>query len=439
MATNAAANLAQKNMGEIPVSVANQDKQRGSDSTDMLACCYVSKEKLEMRRVPKPELTDGEDAILRVTGTTVCGSDLHLYHGEIMQLKEGDILGHECMGVIEKVGPKVTKFQPGDRVVAAFNIACGQCHFCKEKLFTACEAANNSSVMEKLYGHRIAGVLGYSHFLGGFAGAQAEYARILFADTNLIKIPESVPDEKALFLSDIVPTSYHAVWRAGVQEGDVVGVWGLGPIGLCAVQWLRNVFKAKRIIAIDNVPARLELASKRWGAEVINFETDKDVAAKIFDLCPDGLDRAIDCAGFRYAKNLLHKFERAVGLETDTSEVINEMIRATKKFGTAALIADYAAYANHVLVGGIMEKGISLVGCGQAPIQRHWELCLKHIIDGSFDPTAVLTHRFPLEQTVQAYRRFDQKEAAIMKTFIETKFSGPVYPGTPMTMNVDDA
>ncbi|KAI7900578.1 chaperonin 10-like protein [Cokeromyces recurvatus] len=426
-------------MGEVPVSPANLDKQNESETTDMLACCYIGKEKLELRKVPKPEITNDEDAIIRITGSTICGSDLHLYHGEMMQLKEGDILGHECMGIIEKVGSKVTKFKPGDRVVAAFNIACGKCKFCKEKWFTACEAANNSSVMEKLYGHRIAGVIGYSHYLGGFAGVQAEYGRILYADTNLIKVPEGVPDEKALYLSDIVPTSYHNVWYTGVKENDVVGVWGLGPIGLCAVQWLRNVFKAKRIIAIDNVPARLQLAAKQWGAEVINFETDKDVVAKIFELVPEGLDCSLDCAGFRYAKDLLHKFERVVGLETDTSEVINEMIRATKKFGRIGLIADYAAYANHVLVGGIMEKGISLIGCGQAPIQRHWDRCLEHIMKGDFDPTILLTHRFPLDQIVEAYRRFDQKDAAIIKTFIETKFSGPVYPGTPMLTNVDDA
>ncbi|KAI8370142.1 chaperonin 10-like protein [Choanephora cucurbitarum] len=441
MATNAAANLAQSKMGEAPVPVANQDKENKSETTDMLACVWVGKEKLEMRRVPKPEITDDEDVIIKVTGSTVCGSDLHLYHGEIMQLKEGEILGHECMGIVEKVGSKVTKVQPGDRVVASFNIACGKCQYCQKKLFSACDNTNNSSVMQKLFGHRISGIIGYSHFVGGFSGGQAEYARILFGNTNLVKIPEQVPDEKALYLSDIVPTSYHALWSADVQEGDVVGVWGLGPIGLCAVQWLRNVYKAKRIIAIDNVPERLELAKVRWGAEVINFEKDKDVSAKVLELVPEGLDRSIDCAGFRYAKSLLHKAERAVGLETDTSEVINEMVRSTKKYGTMALIADYAAYANHVLVGGIMEKGLRLVGCGQAPIQRHWDKCLEHISKDEFDPTVILTHRFPFEQTPEVYRRFDLKEANIMKVFLETKFSNKaVMPGTPMlTADVNDA
>lgn len=438
MATNVAANLAQKKMGEVPVKVANEDKQNISGN-EMLACCWVGKEKLEMRTVPKPTITDDEDVIIRITGSTVCGSDLHLYHGEMMQLKEGEILGHECMGIVEATGPKVTKVTAGDRVVAAFNIACGNCEYCRKKQFTACECSNNSSVMEKLYGHRIAGVLGYSHFLGGFSGAQAEYARILFGNTNLIKIPDEVPNEKALYLSDIVPTAYHAVWETDVKEGDVVGVWGLGPIGLNVCQWLRNVFKASRIIAVDDVPERMELAKNKWNVEPINFAQDTDVVAKINELVPGGLDRAIDCAGFRYAKNVIHKVERALGIETDTSEVVNEMIRATKKFGTVALIADYAAYTNHFLIGGVMEKGLRFIGCGQAPIQRHWEKCLQHIKQGEFDPTIILTHRFPLAQTVEVYRRFDKKEAGIMKTYLETKFSGPQMPGTPMLTNVNDA
>ncbi|KAF9205158.1 hypothetical protein BGZ59_000660 [Podila verticillata] len=438
MASNAAANIAQHHMGEVPVQASNEDKQHKS-SSEMLACCWEGKENIQMRMVPQPDITDGEDVLIRVTGSTVCGSDLHLFHGEIMQLKAGEILGHECMGIVEKVGPLVTEVKPGDRVVAAFNIACGNCKFCLKKQFTACDCTNNSSVMEKLYGHRTAGVLGYSHFLGGFSGAQAEYCRVLYGNTNLLKVPASLSDEKALFLSDIVPTSYHAVWEAGVEEGEVVGVWGLGPIGLNVVQWLRNVFKTSRIIAIDNVPERLQLAHSRWGAEVINFDKDTDVSAKINMIVPGGLDRAIDCAGFRYAKSLIHKVERAVGLETDTSETINEMVRSTKKFGTIALIADYAAYANHFLIGGIMEKGIRLIGCGQAPIQRHWAKCLEHIESGKFDPTVILTHRFLLEETVEVYRRFDLKQAGIIKVFLQTKFSSPSTVDTPGLTSVRHA
>jgi threonine dehydrogenase-like Zn-dependent dehydrogenase len=290
--------------------------------------------------------------------------------------------------------------------------------------------------MEKLYGHRTGGVLGYSHFVGGFSGAQAEYVRILFGNTNLLKVPSHIPDEKALYLSDIVPTSYHAVWEADVKEGDAVGVWGLGPIGLCVVQWLRNVFKASRIIVVDNIPERLKIAQERWGAEPVNFGNDTDVSAKINELVPGGLDRSIDCAGFRYAKSMVHKIERAVGLETDTSEVINEMIRSTKNFGTLSIIADYAAYTNHLLIGGIMEKGLRLIGCGQAPIQRHWEQCLAHIANDDFDPSAILSHRFRLEDTVEVYKRFDAKHDGILKVFLETKFSNTPVSYAPTLTTV---
>ncbi|KAF9344797.1 hypothetical protein BGX26_003903, partial [Mortierella sp. AD094] len=395
MATNIAANATQSYLGEVPVLASNEDKQNTSAS-DMLACCWMGKDKLEMKRVPIPEITDDEDVLIQVTASTgefiempmrdstvqcqsihkltnhmVCGSDLHLYHGEILQLKADEILGHECAGIVEKVGNGVTAVKPGDRVVVAFNVACGKCQYCLKNQFTACDCTNNSSVMEKLYGHRTGGVMGYSHFVGGFSGAQAEYCRVLYGNTNLLKIPNGLSDEKALYLSDIIPTSYHAVWEAGVKEGEVVGVWDLGPIGLSVVQWLRILFQKSRIIVIDNVPQRLQLAQERWGAEVINFDEHTDVSARVNELVPGGLDRSIGCAGFRYAKSILHKIERAVGLETDTSEVINEMARSTKKFGTMALIADYAAYANHLLIGGIMEKGLRLIGCGQAPIQRH--------------------------------------------------------------------
>ncbi|KAF9360833.1 hypothetical protein BGX34_007469 [Mortierella sp. NVP85] len=435
MATNTAANLMQRSLGEVPVQASNEDKQKTS-AHEMLACCWEGKEKIQMKHVPIPDITDDEDVLIRVTGTTVCGSDLHLYHGEILQLKKDEILGHECIGIVEKVGSKVTHVIPGDRVVAAFNTACGKCDYCLKQQFTACDCTNNSSVMEKLYGHRTGGVMGYSHFVGGFSGAQAEYCRVLYGNTNLIKIPAVIPDEKAIFLSDIVPTSYHAVWEAGVKEGDVVGVWGLGPIGLNVVQWLRNIFKASRIIVIDNVPERLQIAQERWGAIPVNFDKDTDVSAKINELVPGGLDRSIDCAGFRYAKSLVHKIERAVGLETDTSEVINEMVRSTKKFGTMAIIADYAAYTNHLLIGGIMEKGLRLIGCGQAPIQRHWQKCLEYIANNEFDPTAILTHRFRLEDTVEVYKQFDQKQSGILKVFLETKFSSAPVSYAPKLSSV---
>jgi len=435
MALNAASNLAQDVMGDRPTTVTNDPI--ADSSRKMKACAWYGKTDMRLIEVPVPRVTHPKDAIIRVTGSTVCGSDLHLYHGDIMQLKKGDITGHEYIGVIDEVGPEVTKFKKGDRVVASFNLGCGECRYCKEKLFTMCDNSNNSSVMETLYGNKLGGVLGYGHFGGGFAGGQAEYVRQVYADTNLLKVPESVPDEKALYLSDIVCTAYHSVHESGAKEGETIGVWGLGPIGLLVAQWLR-VKKVARIIAIDNVPERIEIATKKWGVECINFDTDKDVVAAVKKLVPGGLDRTIDCAAFRYTKSMLHSVQRAVGLETDTSEIVNEQIRSVRKFGTVALIADYAGTCNGFLIGAVMEMGIRLIGCGQAPVQRYWDYCLEEISSGRFDPTLILTHRFPFEEIVQVYDKFDKKEHGIMKTFLQTKFSAPQAPGTPALMSVKD-
>ncbi|EZG51530.1 putative alcohol dehydrogenase [Gregarina niphandrodes] len=502
---NAAANLAERVLGHTNTDCKTEGEVSATES--MLACTWQGKSKLEMREVPRPTITDDEDAIIRTTGSTVCGSDLHLFKGDMVSMKTNDIMGHECMGIVEDIGPAVTTVKKGDRVVLAFNVACGKCEYCNKQLYTACDNTNNSRVMEKLYGHKTAGILGYSHMLAGYPGCQAEYVRALYANTNLLKVPDQMTDEQALLLADIVPTSYHAVSDTGVQEGDVVGVWGCGPIGMLVVQWLVNVFKASRVIVIDSVQDRLDLVKERFDVETINFEKTKNVVAAIQELtakdqgerlsvasspnAPEdidigksvdiegskpevegekegegeesktgaglkssdskglrsseskgdgkgekkteyingGLDRAIDCGAFRYTKGIMHKLERALAFETDSSEVINEMIRATKKFGTIGLIADYVGYCNHLLIGGIMEKGIRMVGCGQAPIQRYWTTCIEHIMSGRFDPTVVYSHRASLEQTPLVYKLFDNKQ--MWKVFLETKASNPPTPGLP--------
>jgi len=290
--------------------------------------------------------------------------------------------------------------------------------------------------MKKLYGHKISGILGYSHFLGGFAGGQAEYCRIPLADVNLIHVPPEVPDEKALYLSDIVCTAYHAVVECNPQKDDVVGIWGLGPVGLLVAHWL-NVKGVRRIIGIDNVQERMDLAFQKFGVECVNFDEVDDVSEHIQKHVSGGLDRAIDCAAFRYGKSKLHKVQRAVGLETDTPEILNEAIRAVKKFGTIAIIADYAGTTNGFLIGAVMEKGIRLIGCGQAPVQRYMEECLGYIQRGEFDPTLILTHRFELEAFPEIYKRFDEKESGIMKVFVQTRFSSPATAGTPLLTQLD--
>ncbi|KAI9819133.1 MAG: hypothetical protein M1827_007289 [Pycnora praestabilis] len=422
------ANKAEEKLGDRPTATTNAPNTRPNET--MMALQWYGNEDVRMGEVPVPAVTEPTDVICKVTGTTICGSDLHLYHKEILQMQAGDILGHEWMGIVDEVGSDIKSVKKGDRVVASFQIACGTCSFCKEGLSSMCDKTNSSSVQEKLYGKPFAGLFGYTHFAGGFAGGQAEYVRAPFGDTNLLKVPDSVPDEKALYLSDIIPTSYHSTVCADVSEGKSVAIWGMGPIGLFAAKWSK-LAGARRVIAIDNVPERLALAKDSIGCDVINFDTQKDVVSAIYELESEGVDCAIDAAAFRYTKGILHTVQRAIGLETDSSEIVNECLRSVRKFGSISLVADYAALTNQFLIGALMEKGITLRGTGQAPVQKYWHMLLEKVESGEFDPTIILTHRFKIDEFPELYSAFDKKEHGIMKTFVQTRFSGPPAPGTP--------
>ena len=278
-----------------------------------------------------------------MTGTTVCGSDVHLMHGVIVQVEKGDILGHEFIGVVDAVGPAVTKLAVGDRVVNSFCISCGQCEFCKRKLTTACEKTNASALHAKLFGSRMGGIFGYSHLTGGYAGGQAEFVRVPLADNNLLKVPQGVPDEKALYLSDVLPTSFHSVDYTGVKEGDTVAVWGLGPIGFMACYWAKQR-GAKRVIGIDNNWRTEYARSKIPGVETLDYSTLKSgetVPSKIHEMVPGGVDVSIDATGGEFGKGLAHKLELKLGVEQDTSEMVNECLYSTKKFGRVGIIGDY--------------------------------------------------------------------------------------------------
>ncbi|KAI9817702.1 MAG: hypothetical protein M1832_004596 [Thelocarpon impressellum] len=422
------AQAVEKAIGDRPTAVSSEYRERPEGS--MLALRWYGNQDVRVEEVAIPAITDPEDVVVKVTGSTVCGSDLHLYHREILQLQKGDILGHEWMGVVDQVGPGVSKVKKGDRVVASFQIACGKCSFCQSGLSSMCDQTNSSKLQEKMYGKPFAGLFGYSHFAGGFAGGQAEYVRCPFADVNLLKVPDAIPDEKALFLSDIIPTAYHSTVCAEVGEGKSVAIWGLGPVGLYAAKWAK-LAGARRVICIDSVPERLAMAKDRLGCEIIDFTVKTDVVAAIYELEPEGVDCAIDAAAFRYTKGVLHTVQRAVGFETDSAEVVNEALRATRKFGHISLVADYAATTNGFLIGALMEKGITLRGTGQTPVQRYWPQLLAKVESGEFDPTIILSHRFPLEEFAELYAAFDRKELGIMKTFVQTRFSGPPAPGTP--------
>ncbi|KAK0750583.1 chaperonin 10-like protein [Schizothecium vesticola] len=438
MAQNKTGNIAEKALGHddqnraATTDISNPARDGGKyadpSGERMKALVWMGKNDVRVLEVPKPRIIDSHDVIVKVTGSTVCGSDVHLMHGVILQTEKGDILGHEFCGVVESVGPAVTKLSPGDRVVNSFCISCGECRYCKEKLPTACEKTNASKLHVKLYGGRLSGIFGYSHFVGGYAGRQAEFVRVPLADNNLMKLPDSVPDEKGLYLSDVLPTSYHAVNHTGVKEGDNVAIWGLGPISFMACYWAKKR-GAKRVIGIDNNWRTEYAKAKIPGVETINFELlkgDETVPTKIHEMVPGGVDISIDATGGEYGKGFVHKMELATGMEQDTSEMVNEAIYATRKFGRVGIIADYVGFTNHFNIGALMELGITLVGCGQSPKEL-----LEMVESGEVDPTIKVTHRIRIDDIDKGYKLQEKRAQGWVKCFVEMRFSAKRAEGTP--------
>jgi threonine dehydrogenase-like Zn-dependent dehydrogenase len=365
----------------------------------------------------RPLVTDPQDAVIRITSTTICGSDLHLYTNEVpgvRPLEVGDILGHEFMGIVESVGPNVRDVKIGDRVVSSFAISDGTCRFCQNGKPSMCETTNPSSQMESLYGQRTAGLFGYSHLTGGYHGGQAEYVRVPFADYNLLKVPNNGPDEKYLFLSDIICTGWHGVelGRVGEEGFKTVAVWGCGPVGLMAIK-LAFLRGAQKVFAIDHIPYRLDHA-KQLGATILNFEDDTNIGERLNKICPEGIDTCIDCAGFRFPSTISHKIQRALKLETDTLDIVQQMIYAARKGGYVVLIGDYFNTGNGFPIGHFMEKGLHMTG-GQSWPQTYWKTLLPMIEDGRLDPTFVITHRMPLSKIEEAYRMFSNCEDGALK------------------------
>ncbi|KAI0155436.1 GroES-like protein [Hypoxylon sp. FL1284] len=447
MAASQAAYAAEKAIGHDGSSVTAQDVTNYSGDAGkgetMKALCWMGKNTVEMRDVPRPKILEPNDVILKVTGSTVCGSDLHLYHGTVIQLAKGDILGHEFCGIVDEVGSAIKKVQKGKRYVASFQIACGDCFFCKQKLSSQCEKTNSNTTERAMYGGQTAGMFGYSHFTGGFAGGQAEYVRVPLGDVNLLEIPEGVPDEKALYLSDVLATSYNAVHDTAVYPGDQVAIFGAGPIGQMA-----GVFAvqagATKVIFVDTEP-RLSFVKSRWPAnhagklELVDYKklssgvTNKPtVVSKLKELCGGrGPDAAIECAAGEYAKGWMHWVEMAVGAETDTSEIVNEMIEGVRNFGRCGVTGVYVGYTNHFNIGSLMERGIRLIGNGQAPVHKYWDDLLKMIQSGELDPMQMLSHRVRVEDLDKVYTKFDKREESMQKVFVETKFSLPACVGSP--------
>jgi threonine dehydrogenase-like Zn-dependent dehydrogenase len=388
----------------------------------MKALCWHGTEDVRVETVPDPQIQDSRDVIVRITATAICGSDLHLYDGFMPTMEKGDILGHEPMGEVVEVGRGITTLKVGDRVVVPFTISCGSCYFCQRQLFSLCDTSNpNADAARKAMGQSPAGLLGYSHMLGGFPGGQAEYLRVPFADVGPIKIPAGLRDEQVLFLSDIFPTGYMAAENAGIESGDTVAVWGCGPVGQFTIQsaWM---FGASRVIAIDRVPERLAMAATHGHAETINFE-DHDVYERLMELTGGrGPDRCIDAVGTEAHAGgsidaLLDKVKAAVYLGTDRPHVIREIIMCCRKGGTVSIPGVYIGFLDKIPFGAAMNKGLTLK-MGQTHVPRYHHLLLEKIEAGQIDPSFVITHRLPLEEAPDAYRTFRDKKDGCIKVVL---------------------
>lgn len=409
---NALSKVAEKLAGEVPTETPASPPM--DSKNPMCAIVWNGKTDVEFVKVGRPMLADDRDVILKVTATTICGSDLHLYRNTMPTMHRGDILGHEFMGTIHETGSKVTNLHKGQRVAVSFNIACGECKFCKLQEYTSCDVSNPSKLQENMYGARSAALFGYSHVTGGVPGGQAEYVRVPFAEFNCLPIPDEIPDEKALYLTDVIPTALHGTECAEVKEGDTVAIWGLGPIGLMTARWCQ-IKKASRIIGIDQVPERLEMAKSVLNIEVLNFAEENTVKT-LLKMFPTGVDCAIECVGFDYPKTFKHKAEMAMNLETDSADIFSEMFTAVRKAGHVGVIGVYTGFANHFPVGAMMEKGLTVRG-GQAPVQKYWDYCLDMIKSGEIDPTFMITHRGSLREAPEMYEQFLKKNQ--IKVFLK--------------------
>jgi threonine dehydrogenase-like Zn-dependent dehydrogenase len=377
---------------------------------------------VEVRDVPDPAILNRRDAIVKVTSTAICGSDLHLYDGYIPTMEEGDILGHEFMGYVVEVGPDVGNLAVGDRVVVPFPIACGACNSCTAGLYSLCENSNpNAGMAEKLWGHASSGMFGYSHLTGGFAGGQAEYARVPFADVGPIKIENDLPDEKVLFLSDIFPTAYMGAEMCDIKPGDVVAVWGAGPVGLLAMA-SAFLLGAARVIAIDRFDYRLQMAREKTGAETINYD-EANVMEVLKDMTAGrGPDACIDAVGLEAHSDvtplqLYDRVKQAVRLETDRGPALRQAILACRNGGTVSIIGVYGGLMDKFPIGSLMNRSIT-VRAGQCHVQRYTKPLLDRIERGEIDPSFVITHRAPLERAPVGYEVFKHKQDNCVKVVL---------------------
>jgi threonine dehydrogenase-like Zn-dependent dehydrogenase len=379
---------------------------------------------VEVTEVPDPKILNRRDAIVRITSTAICGSDLHLLDGYVPTMEKGDVMGHEFMGHVVEVGPGVdpSKLAVGDRVVVPFPIACGACAACRAELYSCCENTNpNAGLAEKMFGHPVAGIFGYSHLTGGYAGGQAEYARVPFADVNPLRIQSDLTDEQVLFLSDILPTGYMGAEMCDIQDGDVVAVWGAGPVGQFAMDSAR-VLGAAMVVAIDKEPYRLAMAEEQ-GYRTINFD-DADVRSALLELTGGrGPDKCIDAVGMEatHGSGHIHLYDRvkqAVRSETDRPHALRQAITSCRSGGVVSVIGVYGGFVDKFPAGSWMNRSLTL-RTGQCHVQRYMRPLLQRIERGELDPTRIITHTLPLAEAPHGYDIFKNKEDGCEKVVLK--------------------
>jgi threonine dehydrogenase-like Zn-dependent dehydrogenase len=388
----------------------------------MRAVTWQGTRKMSVETVPDPEIVQQSDVVVKVSATAICGSDLHLYNHYVTTMQKGDILGHEFMGEVVEVGRSVSRLKKGDRVVVPFPIACGRCYFCKQGIFGACDNSNpNAEIAEGLYGEAGAGIFGYSHMYGGYAGGQAEYVRVPYADVGPIKVPDGVSDEEVLFLSDILPTGWQAAKRGEIKRGDTVAVWGCGPVGYFSIQsaFLQG---ADRVIAIDRFPERLALARDVCKAEVINYEETDDLVELLKQMTGGrGPDVCIDAVGLEaHGHDLLSKSDKVkqtLRLEMDRPTAVRQTIQAAAKGGRVSIIGVYGGLIDKFPLGAFFGKGLKMAA-GQCDVQQFMPELLARVLNGDFDTTSLISHRLTLDDAPDAYRKFCNKEDGCTKVVL---------------------
>ena len=389
----------------------------------MKAVCWRGPNNVQVETVPDPQILNPRDAVVKITSTAICGSDLHLYDGYIPALRGGDILGHEFMGEIVETGAEVKNLAVGDRVVVPFTIACGRCFFCERQLWSLCDNSNpHAAAAEKLYGFSGSGLFGYSQIYGGYAGGQAEYARVPFADVGPTKVPHGLTDEQVLFLTDVFPTGYMAVESAGIQPGDTVAVWGCGAVGLFAIV-SAYLLGAERVIAIDRVPERLAMARDRAKAETIDYEETDDVVEALKQMTGGrGPDVCVDAVGLEaHGTSFTAKLDRvkhAARLTTDRPYALREAIQACRKGGVVSIPGVYGGFLDKIPFGAAFAKGLTFK-MGQTHVHRYIGPLMERVQAAEVDPSFVITHSVPLDKAPEMYRTFREKEDGCIKVVLK--------------------